>query len=693
MADDFLNDSMLEVYIFETSQNIEQLENAVLESEKTGRYSEAAINEIFRIMHTIKGSSAMMMLGNLAELAHKMEDLFYYIREAQPKQVDYAALSDLVLSGIDFIQAELKKIQDKKPADGDANELLAAIAVFLEQLKAANGDLQQEQDTSSVQAAAGDEYALQPTPDDEHKSRPAEGLSAYEAVLYYEEGCEMENIRAYGVIHNLQGLVEDLYYRPADILENDETAAYIRKHGFTVGVLTDKPADEMRRFFADVLFLAKLEFRELDAATFAERKGGAGTVRTQVKAAAAGSGENGGKVRAQETAVASSSGQGMISVNVAKLDKLMDLVGEMVIAEDMVVQNPDLNGLELENFRQAARQLRKITSEIQDLVMSVRMVPLANTFLKMQRIVRDMSKKLQKEVRLQLIGEDTEVDKNIIEHISDPLMHLIRNAVDHGLETAEERLAAGKDKTGTVTLEARNVGNHVLIMVRDDGRGLNKEKIISRAEKHGLLTKPAAEMTEKEIFQLIFLPGFSTSEQITEYSGRGVGMDVVVKNLEKVGGSVSVDSVSGQGTAFTLKLPLTMAIIEGMNLTVGRARYTIPISAIKESVRLENHKLVRDTDGNEMLLVRGECYPIIRLHEFFKVPTEVTNLADGIFILVDYEEKPFCLFVDDLLGQQEVVVKALPRYIQNKRVRGIGGCTLLGDGSISLILDVSGFVA
>ncbi|NLN06871.1 MAG: chemotaxis protein CheA [Firmicutes bacterium] len=683
MADKFINDSMLEVYVFETLQNIEQLENAVLESEKTGRYSAAAINEVFRIMHTIKGSSAMMMLDNLAELAHKMEDLFYYIRETQPKQVDYAALSDLVLSGIDFIQAELKKIQNKEPANGDVSDLLAAITAFLEHLKAANGDFKQEQNTLPAQPAAGGGQAAQ----------PAGKLAAYEAVLYYEEGCEMENIRAYGVIHNLQEMVEDLYYRPADILENDETAAYIREHGFTVGVLTARPAEEMRRFFEDVLFLEKLEFRELDAATFTARKSGAATGRAQVKAATAEFGENEEKSGAQKAAAVATAGQGMISVNVAKLDKLMDLVGEMVIAEAMVVQNPDLAGLELENFRQAARQLHKITSEIQDLVMSVRMVPLANTFLKMQRIVRDMSKKLQKEVKLQLIDEDTEVDKNIIEHISDPLMHLIRNAVDHGLETAEERLAAGKDKTGTVVLEARNVGNHVLIMVRDDGRGLDKEKILRRAEKNNILTKPAEEMTEKEIFQLIFLPGFSTSEQITEYSGRGVGMDVVAKNLEKVGGSVSVDSVSGQGTTLTLKLPLTMAIIEGMNLTVGRARYTIPISAIKESVRLENHKLIKDTDGNEMLLVRGECYPIIRLHEFFKIPTEVTNLEDGIFILVDYEDKPFCLFVDDLLGQQEVVVKALPRYIQNKRIRGIGGCTLLGDGSISLILDVSGFVA
>ncbi|HAA38340.1 MAG TPA: chemotaxis protein CheA, partial [Firmicutes bacterium] len=259
MVDEYINDSMLEVFVFETLQNIEQLENVVLESEKTGSYSADAVNEVFRIMHTIKGSAAMMMLANLTDLAHRMEDLFYYLREAQPQQADYAALSDLILSGIDFIQAELNKIQNKQPADGDAAGLLAAITAFLAELKVANGDVKEEQEASAAQPAA----------DGGQPARPAGKQAAYEAVLYYEEGCEMENIRAYGVIHNLQELVDDLYYHPADILENDETAAFIREHGFTVGVLTVRPMEEVRKFFNDVLFLERLEFRELDVTAFA----------------------------------------------------------------------------------------------------------------------------------------------------------------------------------------------------------------------------------------------------------------------------------------------------------------------------------------------------------------------------------------------------------------------------------------
>lgn len=381
--------------------------------------------------------------------------------------------------------------------------------------------------------------------------------------------------------------------------------------------------------------------------------------------------------------------QSIISVSLSKLDKLMDLVGEMVIAEAMVIQNPDLKGLELNNFQKAARQLHKITGEIQDVVMSIRMVPVAPTFLKMHRIVRDMSKKLGKTVQLNLIGEETEVDKNIIDHISDPLMHLIRNAIDHGMELPEEREAIGKSRTGTVTLEARNSGSDVLIIVRDDGKGLDKQKILQRAKENGLLNKPENEMTDQEIYNLIVLPGFSTKDNISEFSGRGVGMDVVTKNIEAIGGSISVESIEEMGSTFTLKIPLTLAIIDGMNVKVGNTCYTIPTISIKESFRPKDTDIIKDPDNNEMIMVRGRCYPVMRLHEYYGVANAVTELTEGIFIMVEAKDRVVCIFADELLGQQQVVVKALPNYIKNTRkIKGITGCTLLGDGSISLILDI-----
>jgi two-component system chemotaxis sensor kinase CheA len=322
------------------------------------------------------------------------------------------------------------------------------------------------------------------------------------------------------------------------------------------------------------------------------------------------------------------------------------------------------------------------------------MVPLGPTFFKMNRIVRDMSKKLNKEVHLDIIGEDTEVDKNIIEHIGDPLMHLVRNAVDHGIETTEERISIGKAAAGTITLEAKNAGSEVLIVIRDDGKGLNKDRILQKAMENGLLNKAPEEMTDREIFNLIFLPGFSTKEAVTEYSGRGVGMDVVVNNIEAVGGAIQVESFEGKGTTITLKIPLTLAIIDGMNIRVGNSRYTIPITSIKESFRPKENEVFRDPDENEMIMIRGQCYPILRLHELYNVKSKVTNVHLGIIIMLESESKTVCIFADELIGEQQVVVKSLPKYIKDiKKIDGISGCTLLGDGSISLILNVEGFVS
>jgi two-component system, chemotaxis family, sensor kinase CheA len=319
------------------------------------------------------------------------------------------------------------------------------------------------------------------------------------------------------------------------------------------------------------------------------------------------------------------------------------------------------------------------------------MVPISSTFLKMERIIRDMNKKLKKDVELIISGEETEVDKNIIEHISDPLMHLIRNAIDHGIEASEERLSKGKIGPGKIMLGAENSGGEVWITVSDNGRGLNREKIIERAVQNGLLKKPEKEMTDKEIYSLIFIPGFSTNDNVTEFSGRGVGMDVVSKNIEAVGGSTAIDSVSGQGTTITLKIPLTLAIIDGMNIRVGSAGYTVPITSIRESFKARDKDIVTDPDGNEMIMVRGQCYRISRLHELFKVKTEIKRITDGIILMVENKSEIIGIFADELLGQQQVVVKALPNYVKRmKPIKGLAGCTLLGDGSISLILDTVG---
>lgn len=679
MSEQYTNEPLLDMFLFETSQLLEQLEQSILSGEKEKDFSEETINEIFRIMHTIKGSSAMMLFDNIARLAHSIEDVFFYLRKERPEQVDYYVLSDLVLEGVDFIKIEVEKIKEKTAADGNADELVEKLKAYLYELENNHpkdiitaGELKEI--TDEMEDGKQQYYISQASVGSTgHKN-------AFKAIIHFEEGCEMENIRAFTIVHNLKELTEDFSYIPEDIIDSDDSINVIRKNGFQIYLRTEKDYQEIHDFFMKTLFLKDLELILLEQDEEPDRfiKKENQPVASPIKVPA-------GKEVAQ-----TNTSQSIISVNVSKLDKLMDLVGEMVIAEAMVIQNPDLKGMQLDNFIKAARQLSKITSEMQDMVMSIRMVPLSVTFNKMHRIVRDMCRKLEKDVQLKIIGEETEVDKNIIERISDPLMHLVRNSIDHGIESVKERLDQGKTKVGTVTLEAKNAGSDVLIIVRDDGRGLSKENILKKAKENGILIKREEDMTDKEIYNLILLPGFSTKDQVSEFSGRGVGMDVVAKNIEAVGGTLCVDSEDGKGTVITMKIPLTLAIIDGMNIKVGNSRYTIPTISIKESFRPKDGDVFTDPDGNEMIMVRGKCYAVRRLHEIYHVRTEVTRFSEGIIIMVEQDEKTVCVFADELLGQQQVVVKALPQYIQNfKAVKGLAGCTLLGDGNISLILDVA----
>ena len=675
MTDRCSNEPLLDMFVFETSQLIEQLEELTLSTEKSSCFTQSAIDEIFRIMHTIKGSSAMMMFENISTLAHSIEDVFYFIRQEKPENIDCSAIFDLILEGIDFIKTEIGKIMGGSEADGDAAELIASLKAFLVVMKQNNGTGNEEKREEKVKQ----QYYISP-----EKNFSISPKNIFKATIYFENGCEMENIRAYSIVHNIKRLSDEIYYIPNNIVENDGSAELIRKDGFTIYIKSECTYEEINEFLAGTVFLKKLELAQLQNDDELIRLSEAGCFcsdrASNQSSGKAVSEERDSVCRDAHNAVSQNS---IISVSVSKLDKLMDLVGEMVIAEAMVIQNPDLKGLELDSFQKSARHLSKITDEIQDMVMSIRMVPLSTTFHKMHRIVRDMCKKLEKEVELEIIGEETEVDKNIIEHISDPLMHLVRNSLDHGIETYEERISSGKPRAGRITLEAKNAGSDVQIII----------KILQKARDNDLLHKPPEDMTDREIYSLIFLPGFSTKENVTEFSGRGVGMDVVTRNIEAIGGVVSVDSIADKGTTIILRIPLTLAIIDGMNIKVGNSRYTIPTISIKESFRPKESDIITDPQGNEMIMVRGQCYPILRLHEIYRVKTCCTKIHEGIIIMVEQDGESLCIFADELLGQQQVVVKSLPEYIKRfKAIKGLASCTLLGDGSISLILDIAGLI-
>lgn len=685
MTEQFSNEPMMDMFLFETIHLIEQLEQSILTSEKSNCYTQDAINEIFRIMHTIKGSSSMMMQNSISTISHSIEDLFYFLREENPHEIDYSALSDLVLEGVDFIKVEIEKLKNGDKADEIPSELQDRIKCFLSDLRTNNSSSESAKDTKSTDTGKQQYYLSQ----DKAKITASKYKNAFKATIHFEDGCEMENIRAYTIIHSICDISDEFFHIPEKIIDDDSNVDAIRQDGFIIFLKTDCSYEKVHEFFMQTIFLKDLELIQLENGEY-ERLCGE-KPETAIENTFINNKSPEECTEGSKEIQSTSSQQSIISVSVAKLDKLMDLVGEMVISEDMVIQNPDLKGMELENFQKAARQLQKITGEMQDIVMSIRMVPLSATFLKMHRIVRDMCKRLGKEVGLKIIGEETEVDKNVIEHVSDPLMHLVRNALDHGIESPEDRLSKNKPKTGTITLEAKNSGSDVLVTVKDDGKGLNKEMILKKARANGILFKAEEEMSEKEIYNLIFLPGFSTKENVSEFSGRGVGMDVVIKNIETIGGSVSVDSAQDKGSTVTMKIPLTLAIIDGMNIRVGSTFYTIPTISIRESFRPKANEIFSDPDGNEMIMVRGQCYPILRLHELFKVNTDIVRFADGIITIVEQDERTVCIFSDELIGQQQVVVKALPEYIRGfNKIKALAGCTLLGDGSISLILDVAG---
>ncbi|MCF8061981.1 MAG: chemotaxis protein CheA [Deltaproteobacteria bacterium] len=376
-----------------------------------------------------------------------------------------------------------------------------------------------------------------------------------------------------------------------------------------------------------------------------------------------------------------------VKVDTVKLDNMVDLTGELVIAQSMLRQNPYITGSNDQKLYHNLGQLNQITSGLQRIAMSMRMVPIKSTFQKMVRLVRDLAKNSGKEVALEMSGEDTEIDRNVVDELYEPMVHMIRNAVDHGLESPDEREAAGKHRRGTVLLRAFHRGGNIVIEIEDDGRGLNREAILEKAISRGLIPEDH-KLTDVEICNLIFHPGFSTAEKITDISGRGVGMDVVKKAIEKLRGRVEINTRPGRGSAFVINLPLTLAIIEGMLVRVGKQRYIIPALAILESFRPSREQYSTVEGKGELIQTRGSLVPLVRLHTIFGVESDFEQPWEGLVVAVEHEDRKMCLLLDELLGKEEVVIKSLGGGLRN--IKGIAGGAILGDGRVGLILDMSG---
>lgn len=696
-----MGNDMMEAYLFEMHSMLEQLDDLILSSEQAKTFSQDAVNEIFRIMHTIKGSSAMMEFNSLMTIAHRIEDMFFVIREktmdAIPEDMR-SDLFDLIFESIDFFRSEIEKIESDQPLSNDIDTFLNKINTFAnkisggegEEAPAAGGEAAGAGDagTAGAAPAANGELAAYGSP-----------TFPYGMQVFFDEGAGMENLRAMMLVNAIKEIVDESQFDflPADVQLNPETATFIVDNGF---YLRFKTAEDRTTAETAVRETGSVrEFSPFDFAPGVEMQAAEAEAPAEAAAPAAGGAPAAGSAPAApaESAAAQTAAkqqhakESLISVSLSKLDALMAVVSEIVITEAQVTASPDLKGLKLDNFTKAARQLRSLTDQLQDVAMSLRMVPVSGTFQKMKRIVRDMSKKLDRETNLVLEGEDTEVDKTIVDSISDPIMHIVRNSMDHGIEEhKEDRIAAGKDPVGQIVLAARQTGSEVIIEIIDDGRGVNDEAVLNKAVRQGLAT-PGVDYSHKDILNFLLMPGFSTNTEVTEYSGRGVGMDVVKSNVESCGGTVSITSELGKGMTTTLKIPLTMAIMDGMEVSVGESIFTVPIANIRQIFKASDMHIIQDETHGEMIKIVDNFYSIVRAKNFYSIAGGVDSFDEGVLLWVESGDNSFCLFVDQLIGEQQVVVKPLPEYVNNFGIKssGISGCTILGDGSISIILDVA----
>lgn len=691
-------ESMLDMYLFETNTLLEQLDEILIEAEKEDTFTSDNVNEIFRSMHTIKGSSAMMEFNSLMTIAHRIEDLFFYIRENGMDALTdehKKELFDLVFRSTDYLRSEISKVESNEPLSTDVDTFVAEINTFIKKINQDTAGGSPETNTSDDSAAAVSEADLSFLPQDEY---------SHFIQVFFDESAGMENLRAFMLTNSLKELDLEFHTHPDNVESDPTTSSVIVENGFFIALRNESELNQAIQAIKNDGNVRSYEImirpgapQEKDEIMINDQEEIITDIHTDDIAAEAAPIQ---KKSAQKKPAAPaapvqktpvSNKQSLISVNLSKLDSLMAIVGEIVITESMVTSSPELQGLKLDSFLKSSRQLRKLTDDLQDIAMSLRMVPISGTFQKMNRIVRDMRQKLGKDVRLTLIGEDTEVDKSIVDSIGDPIMHIVRNSMDHGIEEhVEDRLNAGKPAQGEIVLSARNTGSEVVISIQDDGAGVNPESVLAKAKRNGILTKPENEYTRKEILGLLMAPGFSTNETVTEYSGRGVGMDVVRKNVEAVGGIVTISSEEGQGMTTTLKIPLTLSIMDGMEVKVGNSFFTIPISNIRQSFKVNENEVVHDSNDGEIIERMDAFYPIVRIYDLYNIEEAITNIEDGILVWVEAGDKSFCLFVDELLGEQPVVVKPLPSFLNNFNIQhsGISGCTILGDGNISIILDM-----
>lgn len=628
----------------ESREGLEAMEAGLLSLEQGNRDAEL-INSIFRAAHSIKGGSATFGFDSVASLTHVLETLLDELR-AGKREVSVPAI-DAMLASVDVLRSLLAEAEHGQPADPAAVQAVhARLSAVL------TGNAAPTPVAVAKTEAAPEGWQIGFTP------QPGLFMSGNDPLRILRELEHLGQLKVAARIERLPG------FDQMDPLE-----AYL---AWDLGLIGTIPRSKVEEAFAWVEDDCELDIQPIPASIAAPAP-----VAEAVHAAAAAPAA-GAHAEAAETS---------IRVSVDKIDGLINLVGELVITQAMLKQvSGALDPAQCERLFAGLDLLERNTRDLQEAVIGVRMLPVDAVFRRFPRLVRDLSSRLGKQVRLRTIGEGTELDKGLIERIADPLVHLVRNSIDHGLELPEVRRNAGKEETGTITLAASHQGGHIVIEVSDDGRGLNRERILAKAAERGLSVPENP--TDSQVWDLIFQAGFSTAEAVTDLSGRGVGMDVVRKNIQALGGEVQLESAAGQGTRVVIRLPLTLAILDGMTVAVGDETLILPLSYVIEALQPQSEDVRRLAGDGKVLRVRGEYLPLVALNEFYRYGQERTQ--EPLVVVVEADGQKLALEVDELLGQQQVVVKNLENNY--RRIDGISGATILGDGRVALIVDIGGLV-
>lgn len=626
------NEEYLDIYISESREYLSALDQSLLELEQNPENYEV-LNEVFRYAHTLKGMSATMGFGKVAELSHKMENLLDKVRQGE---IDASSdLIDVLLEALDKLREMVNKIAEEGKEEGEISDIISKLESFGE-------DGEDESKNKK---------------DKEKKEVKSKETSGLKISVELSEDCALKSVRAFMVIKSLDEIAEIIDSSPP--LQDIEDGKF--EKSFELVVSTSETPQKIKEVIEKIGEVKKVEISETTVKSEKEEKKPSIASTKNV-------------LRNVQT----------VRVSIDKLDSLMNLVGELVIGKSRLFQIG--SKYDIEELREALSNINRLTTNLQDIVTQMRMVEVGFVFNRFPRMVRDLAKKEGKKVNFIIEGKDIELDRTVLDEIGDPLVHLLRNSIDHGIETPEERIKAGKSEVGTLKLIAKREKNHVKIIVEDDGRGIDPDKIRKKAVEKGIITeKEANKISDEEALSLIFAPGLSTAEKVTDVSGRGVGMDVVKSKITSLGGAVEIKSKVREGTRVTLTLPLTLAIIQALLIKVRQEIYAIPLSNVLEILNVKREK-IKTVKGNKVINLRGKILPIIELDRLLGI-SENGDKEKYPVVVVDKENQPMGLGVDGLIGQQEIVIKTFDNIL--KGVKGFAGATILGDGRVVLILDIA----